>query len=1224
MKRLTRQILTVVLILVLAGGAGAAVFWGLSTTQGTRWLLTKIPPLLGINLTAGVIEGTAGTHLLLKDVRLELAQQKLAFDRLELRWKALLLLTGTLAVKELSISGVRIQDNSPVDNKPPVLTWPQVSKTARLFHGTISQIQVTNLQYRRLQEQPLLVTSVSGAVVWQDSHLTINNLTLLSPSVQLVGTASLGFGQPSLTADLSLALVRPVADMNRFSVQVRPGSGRPQPFVGTVMLSGATDARKLLELSGDVGMTRNSFQLRRLRLIKPGQKGLITADGSLLFTGREAVLALELKATGLDLAPQLNVPTDIFGTLTFAGTLERYQGRLNFSNKAKGWQAATVSSDYHGTHEGLQLAPLSGTVLDGSLGGNVRIDWRKGFAMQGLINARNLNPARISPDWKGVAHINANVKLAWPENAPVNGTISGVLLESSLHGQALTGELLANLDDNRFVLNRLALQGKGFNLQASGELDRRLTVQAQISDLSRLVPGAEGTVQAGGWLRWRDAQLGGNLTGTANRLAYNGVRIASARLSAQAEQGTDNPMQIAVTLRDLAYGQYRFAAVTVAANGTVPHHTLNATLRASGSEAALKLTAGYRDGLWKGALHHLAGSDTVNGRWSLQAPMNFALSSRSCTLSPLILTAGAGERVEVTTADLVLQPLSGLVKAQWTGLNLSRANPWLSPDTRVKGRISGQTKASILPGQSFELDGDAVLSGGSVQQKSAEGELNLSFRSAKGNWHWRGETLEGSLVLAMAEQGQARATFTLPLPARFPVAVNPKGGLRVSLTGQLQEKGMLTALFPGLIQESYGKLDVDLKMDGTWETARSAGTLRLSSAGAYLPTAGIHLKEIQIAAQLEHNQIRITSYRADSGAGHIEGTALLTLAGWQIKSYQGTIVGTNFQTVHFPELQIVSSPGLRFEGTPQKLALRGELRLPELNIIGTQSPAVIPPSSDVIREGKVVAVAKPSALALDIQIKLLLGEKVFIKASGVDAQLGGAIDLSMSSLDRISSKGEIKVLKGRYRTYGVNLEIVRGRLYFAGGPVTSPSLDFLALRSIGDIRAGVTVTGTLKKPVTRLYSEPAMPDIDILAYIVLGHPLGNSTAQASLVAQAAGALLTSGQAAVLQEQLKNKLGLSTLEIQGGVGGTTGAMGYKPLQVTRPGAMPADPQPGITETVLTVGKYLTPQLYLSYGRSLFTGNSLFRLRYDMFKHWQIETQTGSDASGVDLYYKFEFR
>jgi translocation and assembly module TamB len=106
----------------------------------------------------------------------------------------------------------------------------------------------------------------------------------------------------------------------------------------------------------------------------------------------------------------------------------------------------------------------------------------------------------------------------------------------------------------------------------------------------------------------------------------------------------------------------------------------------------------------------------------------------------------------------------------------------------------------------------------------------------------------------------------------------------------------------------------------------------------------------------------------------------------------------------------------------------------------------------------------------------------------------------------------------------------------------------------------------------------------------------------------------------MQEQIKNRLGLSTLEIQSGE--APGRMGYKPIPATPPGIAPAKPAGSLSQTMLTVGKYLTPQLYFSYGRSLFTGGNLFRLRYDIFRQWQIETQTGSE-SGVDLYYKIDF-
>jgi translocation and assembly module TamB len=1329
MKRLTKQ-LGAALAIALAGVAIALIVWVVATTQGTRWLLTTVTPLSGVSFSARKIEGRIIDHLLLTEMRVSLAQRKLELDSLELRWKPLFLLAGRVAVQELTLNGVRIQDDTPRDNKPPILAWPRVSGIGQLFDGRIARLRVTNLSYRRLQEQPVRVTSIAGSVTWQDSLLSISDLKAVSPSGQIHGTFSAGFNQPSLTADLAIALAHPVAEMDRFSLQARQSHGTgPEPFVGMITIAGSAGTRKLLELTGDVGMAHNAFNLRRLRLTRPGQKGLITADGSLAFTSRESVLSLQVKAAGLDLAPELNVPTDLSGTLKFAGTLDSYRGDFTLANQAQGWQAATVSAAYQGTREGMKLAPLTGSIIDGALAGNLAIDWRDGFAMRGAIIGRHLNPARIDPGWKGVANFSATGFLAKVGKGPVTGSVSGALLESRLHGQALTGELQADFAGNNLSLTRLALQGKGFDLHASGELNQRITLAARITDFSRLVPGSAGTLQAEGWLRWRDRHLSGAVAGTGSKLAYVGTRIAAANLAARLDQGTGYPLHVTASLRDVVYDHYTLNAVTIAADGTLPRHTINASLRSAESVAQLTLSAGYNAGVWKGDITRLAGRDNY-GPWNLTAPAAFSVGAGKFSLSPLALTAGAAERLEVA-ADLALNPLSGQVRAQWVGLNLARANPylkdvkitgrshgtirlgflsgkrltlagsaagsgtftrqghsvtlqqslvtfdgseqgmrggfelstadggrlkgtfsspaplrlampekgeltaeltgidlallkpWLPPDTRLEGRISGRVKGIMLPGQRFELDGNAVLSGGKLHQERPDGELNLTFTSATASWGWRGEALAGTLFLTMSEHGQVRANFQLPVPARFPVAVNPKGPLRASLTGQVQEKGIITALFPGLVQESSGELDAELTLSGTWEVPLIGGKLRLAKAGAYLPTAGIHLKDVQLAARLEKNLIRIDSFRALSGPGHIEGTALLTLAGWRVIGYQGTIRGENFQTVYFPELQILSTLKFSFEGTPQKLNVRGELHLPELRIVGAPSRKVVTPSSDVILEGRVVPLATSSPLTLDVRVRVLLGEKVFVKVAGIDAQLGGAIDLSLSSLDRITSKGEIKVVKGHYRTYGVNLEIVRGRLFFAGGTIDRPSLDFLALRTIGNVRAGVTVTGTLQNPVTKLYSEPTMPDVDVLAYIVLGHPLGSSGQQASLVNQAAGALLTSGQAAVLQEQIKNRLGLSTLEIQGGVGGTPSYMGYKPLQVTPPGAIPAAQQAGITETVLTVGKYLTPQIYISYGKSLFTGSNLFRLRYDIFKQWQIETQTGSE-SGADLFYKLEFK
>lgn len=1224
MKRLTKQILGAIVTIALAGAAVAFVVWAAATTPGSRWVLATVSSLSGVHFSAQNVEGSIADHLRLTGVRLALSQQKIELDTLELRWKPLLLLSGTVALKELTLNGVRIQDDSPTEKKPSLPAWPKVSKNAQLLDILIERLQIQNLSYRRLHGQPLQVKNIACSAAWQEGALSIHDLDATSPSGQIHGSLSAGFNTAYLTADLALALTQPVAGMDRFLLKAERGrSMDSEQLADAITVAGSAGKRKVLEVSGDVGLGKSSLNLRRIRLTRPGQKGVITADGALAFTNEEPLLTVQVKGSGLDLAPELNVPTNLSGTVTFAGTIDKFRGDISIANQAVGWQAATVSATYHGTREGMKLAPLNARILDGTLAGNLEMDWRDGFALQGTIRGTNLNPAIFAPDWKGVANFTATGKLARSGNAPFSGSVSGRLLESSLHGQALTGEVKADFSDNNLYLTRLALQGKGFTLLASGDLDERLTIAAQISDVSRLVPGSAGKLQADGWVRWHDRRPSGAIVGTGSKLSYRGTQVAAATFSARLLHGAGYPLHASATLRNVVSGGYTLNAVTVALDGTLPRHTMNATVRSSDAEAGLTLAAGYNAGIWKGEITRLAARER-GVTWNLTTPAQFAVSADKVSLSPLSLSAGAAGRLEIA-ADLALNPLKGQLRAELSGIDLARLKPWFPPDTVLAGRISGMAKANMLPGQNFEMDGSASISGGTLRRQRPEGETSIAFKSATVLWGWRGETLSGSLSLAMAEYGQLRGDFRVPIPARFPLAANTKGPLRASLTGHVKEKGIITALFPGLIRESHGDLTTELDIGGTWEKPRVAGKLRLTKAGAYLPTAGIHLKDVQLAAHLDKNLILIDSFRALSGPGYIEGTAQITLSGWQVTGYQGTIRGDNFQTVHFPELRILSSPNLRFEGTAQKLMLRGEVRLPELNIVGTQARTTIAPSGDVILEGKIATPTKSSPpLDLDVQVKVLLGDKVLVKVAGVDAQLGGAVDLSFNDLNRINSRGEIKVVKGRYRTYGVDLEIVRGRLFFAGDTINRPSLDFLALRTIGNVRAGVTVTGTLQRPITKLYSEPPMPDVDILAYIVLGHPLGSNSQQASLVTQAAGALLTSGQSAVLQNQIKNKLGLSTLEIQGGVGGTANSMGYSPLPATAPGAIPATQQPGITETMLTVGKYLTPELYISYGKSLFTGSNLFRLRYDIFKQWQIETQTGGGESGVDLFYKLEFK
>ncbi len=1331
MKHIKRRGLIVGMVIALAGAAFGFIFWVVATTNGTRWILKTAPALAGAKVSAQHIDGRLIDHLLLSKVKLSTAHQKVEVDLLELRWQPLLLMTGTLAVQELTVKGMQIQNDAPADNKPLNLEWPRKLSFASFFDYRIKRLRLADVSYRGQQGQPVEVASLAAAVTLQDGLLSINNFAMAAPEGRINGSVRAGFKHPSLWVNLAIRPSRPIADMNLFTLLMQNGKVKGMEQIAErISIAGTAGKQKLLDFTGVVGMTSTGFNLHQLSLTRPNRPGIASAEGSLTFKEAGPNLSLQAKIAGLDLAQDSNIPTNISGNLKLSGTLDTYQGDITLANQVQGWQAGTVSATYRGTRENLKLTSLNGRAVGGSIAGYLDIDWSRGLSLRGEIRGRDLNPAEFAPGWQGMANFNADWSLGWSADTPMSGRVHATLLESRLHGQKLTGELQADFADHDLILSKLALQGKGLNLQASGAMKKRLNMTAKISDLSRVVPDASGALQAEGWMRYLDHHLIGAITGKGNKLAYHGAQIAEADLRAGNDQGTGSPQQVTASLQDVRYNNFRFKTVTLNAKGTLPRHSVKISLGSATGKVQLSLDAGYTGGIWQGEINHLFGTGKT-GVWNLAAPSSFTISHKNLSLSPLTITSDTSERLEAAV-DLTLNPLIGQVRTAWTDLDLSKANaylenghisgssngfltmglsspnqltltgkatargkftekdhsitlkqgkitldggkqglrvaialatgdgggltgsfsstaplgqaipeqgeiraeingislllfkPWLPPGTSLDGHISGRLKGSLLAKHTFELDGKAHLSGGILHWNGPEGEQTLNFKSAKASLGWRGETMTGTLSLAMAEHGHLQTDLQLPLAARFPFSVNPQGPLTGSFSGKFMEKGLVSALFPELVQESSAAIDTNLAVKGTWAEPLITGKLRLDKSSAYLPFAGIHLRNLQILARLENHLIKIESIHAESGPGSLTGTALITLAGRQVAGYQGTIEGENFQTVDFPELHLLSTPKFTFEGTPEKLKLHGTLLLPELSFVQTPSSKVITPSNDVILEGKNQPAETTQPLALDIQVGLRLGKKVFVKVAGIDAQLGGAMDLSMSGLSNVTSTGEIRVIKGRYRSFGVNLDIARGRLFFVGNRLDRPTLDFLALRTIGDVKAGVTVTGTLQKPLTKLYSEPTMQDADTLAYIVLGHPLGGSEQKTTLLTQAADALLTSGEAMAVQEQVKNRLGLSTLEIQGGVGDTKSYGDFTPLQTAPPGEIGTTQQPGITKTVLTIGKFLTPELYISYGRSLFTGGNLFQVRYDISKKWQIETQTGSNESGADLYYKMEFK
>lgn len=625
----------------------------------------------------------------------------------------------------------------------------------------------------------------------------------------------------------------------------------------------------------------------------------------------------------------------------------------------------------------------------------------------------------------------------------------------------------------------------------------------------------------------------------------------------------------------------------------------------------------------------LAGNVTATGDITVE---NRRIVVRSIALDIDWLETGLAGNLQLDLGDLgtvageitspsppaLAVPASGEADLRWDRIDLALLKPWLPAPMSLSGRLGGRMTARLLPGSRFDMLMKATVDDGLWTVEEAGNSITTSIRALDASGSWRDDGVRGGLILELGKWGKARATVVFPLPATIPLGETKDIPVRAHATGTVQELGLIAAFFPGFVQDATGEVAFDLTLGGTAAQPVVNGSFDLARVGGYIPAAGIRISDSRLHASFSRDRITIDTMRVASGPGYLEGQAVIELRDGRPATYRGTIGGKNFEALNLPELHALASPRLELEGTPETLFVGGEVLIPELQARGEAPQAPVQPSRDVVivdaPQGE-----KEGRLAVRLDVGITLGERVTVKMKGIDAQLKGSVRLSGTPAD-LTSRGEIRVVKGRYKAYGIDLDIDRGRIFYAGVALDQPTIDIVALRTVDEVKAGVTVGGTLQRPVVQLYAEPPMPDVDILAYIILGHPLGQSGEQATLVARAAGALLSAGQSVALQDQLKSRLGLSTLEVQTGQE-EQGYMGYKPIAVGPAGTVTTTGGE-IAETTVMLGKYLTRKLYVSYGRSIFTGVNIFRLRYDFSRQFQLETQAGAE-SGIDLYYKVRF-
>ena len=393
----------------------------------------------------------------------------------------------------------------------------------------------------------------------------------------------------------------------------------------------------------------------------------------------------------------------------------------------------------------------------------------------------------------------------------------------------------------------------------------------------------------------------------------------------------------------------------------------------------------------------------------------------------------------------------------------------------------------------------------------------------------------------------------------------------------------------------YGKVSSNVSFKGRLTAPKVIGKIVVQDASLKLPKVGTHLRHINLTVRANDASRAIINGSLVSGQGKATLTGYVSLKDPKKLNAEMRLRGKNIQFINTHEAIALMNPDITIRMNPKTVDILGRIHIPNAKITLNAIPeSSIDESEDVIVIGEKKPDGNFSAVKMRPNIIVSLGREVKFQGFGLDTKLGGSVRVTHNH-QVIVTQGSIKINKGRYQAYGQNLTINNGRLVF-NGPPTNIGMDIKAVRKVDDINVGIHLTGTLRKPKTKLFSSPNLSESNILSYLLTGHSMDEITgSQTALLMQAVRSMNVTGGDGLVRN-IGNSLGLDDLSII--------------------------PKDDLKKSELRLGKKLGSKLYVRYIVGIFDAAQKIALEYKVNKYLNLEAQAGADAQSLDLIYQVE--
>ncbi|MEI8573743.1 translocation/assembly module TamB domain-containing protein [Methylomonas sp. WH-1] len=1123
-----------------------AVVLAMANSQsGSRWLIQQVLPT---EASITDIDGTLLHRLQLAGVQYHADGTQLKLRYLSLAWSPLDLLKGALQIDEIAIQGLELtleSDTQQADASShfdPEASLP-VPLALRLDRLTVND--ATFIQSGQRHDLPNL--TLSANTEGGRLHLTHMVAEAADYQLDLNGWLGLGGGYPlALNAKCQLRSAeygdwqtasKFSGDLKRLILDIS-ASG---PFAAT--LHGQID--ELLQTPG--------FAL---------QGDWVDARWPLVGN-----------------LPQLTSPQ---GSLTVQGSASAFQAKLTADVRRAELPDAHVDLAMEGTPTSAKLQRFLVASKAGSLAVDGTIAWQDAVQFALHAQARDFNPAVLLPDLPGRLSLDGDVEGRLNTGAP---QLKAQLhrLDGQLLGQPLSGGGKFALDGQVVAVDQLQLSSGSNRLHADGRLgpaESALRFDLHTPALAGLWPGLRGKAHVNGLLRgdWHLPDI--ELTAQAAGLGYAQQQVGAFDLTLDFQPNAHSRLQMHA--QHVLSGHDTIDSVAIAASGTTAKHSVSLDVRAPQGQLALALAGRWQAPRWQGALQALSLQVPQLGAWELRQAAALTIDQRP---------AGA----DVRLADTCLTQANALI--------------CLQGDYLANGDLSGQGRVSDYPldllsaylpahwqlfgslaataevrkrGSGLQGDYRLALAEAGVSLPVGRNGLVVPFRKAILFGNLAGERLTADLDLATDGSDFIRAQLQLDQGAGQ--------GLAGNLAAKINDLGLFQGLVPNM-SGLKGRFGADLKLGGSLPQPVAQGRLSLEDGRLQIDELGIVLSDIQLHADAVNDDQPLQVHGSlRSGGGRLAIDGLLGLDG----TADLDVLGNDFEVAKLPEAEVTIAPHLKLGRSARGDAkVTGALGIDKAMVKIKELPAsAVAVSRDEVIVGKTdsdQAIEAPPGIDADVAIQL--GQQASFSGLGLDTKLTG--QLQFLKLDRrLALHGAIDMADGRYRSYGQDLKLRKGRFLF-NGPIDRPWLDVEAYRVSKDqkVTAVLQVSGSATAPQTKIYTEPSLPESDALAYLITGASLNQAGKDEGNMIASAALSYGAGRLSWLTE----KLGIDEFEVQQGK--------------------------SFADTLVTAGQYLTANTYVGTKLGLFSKQALLVLKYKLTDSINLETQTGT-SQRVKVNYEFD--